>query len=147
MPVKLQHILKRVQDLPPLPTSAMRVIALTKNPVISVKELETVIGQDLALTAGILRQANSAFYGYARRISSIQDAIVLLGFQAIQGLAMSAAIAPYLRPNLWGTSLNKRDSGNIHFLPLWLRNGCVNTGNSLTGMLPLPLAYYMISEN
>ena len=107
MPVKLQHILKRVQDLPPLPTSAMRVIALTKNPATTLKELETVIGQDLALTAGILRQANSSYYGYARRISSTQDAIVLLGFQVIQGLAMSAAISPLLKTRLVGYKIEQ----------------------------------------
>lgn len=107
MPVKLQHILKRVQDLPPLPTSAMRVIALTKNPETTVKQLETVIERDLALTASILRQANSAYYGYARRISSVQEAIVMLGFQVIQGLAMSAAIAPLLKTHLAGYEIEQ----------------------------------------
>ncbi|ODA41113.1 HDOD domain-containing protein [Desulfosporosinus sp. BG] len=107
MTIKLEHILKRVQALPPLPTSAMRVIALTKNPATSVKELETVIGQDPALTAGILRQANSAYYGYARRISSLQEAIVMLGFQVLQGLAMSAAIAPLLKDQLVGYEIEQ----------------------------------------
>jgi len=105
--VKLVHLLKRVQALPPLPTSAMRVIALTKNPATSVRELETVIGQDPALAAGILRQANSAYYGYARRISSLQEAIVVLGFQAIQGLAMSAAVAPLLKIQLVGYEIEQ----------------------------------------
>ena len=107
MAIKLQHILKRVQDLPPLPTSAMRVIALTKNPATSVKELEFVIGQDPALTAGILRQANSAYYGYARRISSLQEAIVRLGFHVIQGLAMSSAVAPLLKTELVGYGIEQ----------------------------------------
>lgn len=106
MPVKLDHILKRVQDLPLLPTSAMRVIALTKNPETSAKGLETVIEQDPALTAGILRQANSSYYGYERRISSVQEAIVLLGFQAVQGLAMSVAIAPLLKVQLFGYEIS-----------------------------------------
>ena len=45
MPIKLEHVLKRVQALPPLPMSAMRVIALTKNPATSAKELETLLGK------------------------------------------------------------------------------------------------------
>jgi len=105
--IKLEHVLKRVEALPPLPTSALRVIALTKNPATSVKELEAVIGQDPALTAGILRQANSAYYGYARRISSLQEAIVMLGFQVTQGLAMSAAIAPLLKSRLVGYEIEQ----------------------------------------
>lgn len=107
MPVKLEHILKRIQVLPPLPTSAMRVIALTKNPATSTKELEHVIGQDPALAAGMLRQANSAYYGYARRISSLQEAIVLLGFQATQGLAMTSAVSPYLKTQLVGYEIEQ----------------------------------------
>lgn len=107
MPIKLEHILKRVEALPPLPTSATQVIALTKDSLTSVKELEAIIGQDPSLAAGILRQANSAYYGYARRISSLQEAIVMLGFQVIQGLAMSAAIAPLLKSHLVGYQIEQ----------------------------------------
>lgn len=107
MPVKLAHILKRIHALPPLPTSAMRVIALTKNPATSARELENVIGQDPALAAGMLRQANSAYYGYARRISSLQEAIVILGFQATQGLAMASAVAPLLKGKLVGYEIEQ----------------------------------------
>ena len=107
MPVNLDHILKRIHALPPLPTSAMRVIALTKNPATSAKELENVIGQDPALATGMLRQANSAYYGYARRISSLQEAIVILGFQATQGLAMTFAIAPLLKTQLVGYEIDQ----------------------------------------
>ncbi|EHQ92227.1 HDOD domain-containing protein [Desulfosporosinus youngiae] len=107
MPIKLEHVLKRVQALPPLPTSALRVIALTKNPDTTVKDLETVISQDPSLAAGILRQANSAYYGYARRISSLQEAIVMLGFQVTQGLAMASAVAPLLKTNLLGYEIEQ----------------------------------------
>lgn len=107
MTIKLEHVLKRVQALPPLPTSALRVIALTKNPSTTVKELETVIGKDPSLTAGILRQANSAYYGYARRISSLQEAIVMLGFQVTQGLAMASAVAPLLKDTLVGYEIEQ----------------------------------------
>jgi len=105
--VKLEDILKRVQAIPPLPTSAMRVIALTKNPATSAKALETVIEQDPALVVSILRQANSAYYGYARRISSLQEAIVLLGLQVIQGLVISAAVAPFLKTKLLGYEIEQ----------------------------------------
>ncbi len=107
MPIKLEHVLNRIQALPPLPTSALRVIALTKNPATSVRELETVIAQDPALAAGMLRQANSSYYGYARRISSLQEAIVVLGFQATQGLAMVSAVAPLLKTNLNGYEIEQ----------------------------------------
>lgn len=127
LPVKLEHILKRVQSLPPLPTSAMRVIALTKNPATTVKELETVIGQDPALAAGMLRQANSSYYGYARRISSLQESIVVLGFQATQGLAMASALAPLLKNELTGYDISQEG--------LWQHS-------MLTGMIAKHLCQY-----
>lgn len=107
MPINLEHILKRVRDLPPLPLTATQLISLTKNPKTSAKDLEVVISQDPSLTAGILRQANSSYYGYARRISSLQEAIVLLGFQVIQGIAMSTAIAPLLKIELVGYEIDQ----------------------------------------
>ncbi|SPF49073.1 conserved hypothetical protein [Candidatus Desulfosporosinus infrequens] len=107
MPVKLEHVLRHVRDLPALSETAMRVIDLTKDPETSAKELELVIRQDLALTAGMLRQANSAYYGYERRISSLQEAIVLLGLQVIQGIAMSAAVAPLLKLKLVGYDIDQ----------------------------------------
>jgi len=105
--IKLEHILNQVQALPPLPAFTMQVIALTKNPATSLKALEAVISQDMALAVSVLRQANSAYYGYARRISSLQEAIVRLGFQAIQGLAISAAVAPLLKTKLVGYEINQ----------------------------------------
>lgn len=107
MTIKLEYVLNRIQALPPLPTSALRVIALTKNPATTVRELETVIAQDPALAAGMLRQANSSYYGYARRISSLQEAIVVLGFQATQGLAMVSAVAPLLKTRLDGYDIEQ----------------------------------------
>ena len=107
MPIRLEQVLRHVRDLPALSASAMRVIDLTNNSVTSAKELEIVIGMDLALTAAILRQANSAYYGYERRISSLQEAIVLLGLNVIQGIAMSAAVAPLLKLKLVGYDIDQ----------------------------------------
>jgi putative nucleotidyltransferase with HDIG domain len=107
LPVKLENILSRVHSLPVLPTAAVRVVTLTKDPATTVKELEMVLSQDPALAAGVLRQANSAYYGYARRISSLQEAIVMLGFQVTQGLAMSAAVAPLLKNSLIGYEIEQ----------------------------------------
>ncbi|MFZ3101180.1 MAG: HDOD domain-containing protein [Desulfitobacteriaceae bacterium] len=107
MPIKLNHILNRIHSLPALPDSAMQVIALTRNSETDIKDLIAVISHDPALTANILRQANSSYYGYARRISSLAEAVVILGFQAIQGLAMASALSPLLKTELIGYGLDQ----------------------------------------
>ncbi len=107
MPIKLKYILDRIQTLPALPHSAMQVITLTRNSETDIKDLITVIGHDPSLAANILRQANSSYYGYARRISSLPEAVVILGFQAIQNLAMASALSPLLKSELIGYGMNQ----------------------------------------
>lgn len=107
MPIKLEQITKRIKALPPLPNSAMQVIALTRNSETDIKDLISVISQDPALAANILRQANSSYYGYARRISSLPEAVIILGFQTIQGLAMASALSPLLKTQLVGYGMDQ----------------------------------------
>jgi putative nucleotidyltransferase with HDIG domain len=107
MAVKLEYIMKRIDTLPSLPNSALRVIQMTKNPETTIKDLQFTIGLDPSLAASILRQANSAYYGYARRISTLTDAIVILGFQTIQGLAMAAAVSPLLKKKIEGYNIDQ----------------------------------------
>ena len=47
---------------------------------------------DPALTAKLLHLANSAYYGFARRISTVRDAVVLLGFRAVRSAALASSI-------------------------------------------------------
>lgn len=110
MSILLEDVFKQVRSLPPLPplpTSVLQVIALIRNPETSAKELRSVIEQDPALTASILRQANSSYYGFARKIATLQDAIVVLGFQAIQSLVISTAVAPLLKTKLLGYKIEQ----------------------------------------
>jgi HD-like signal output (HDOD) protein len=51
---------------------------------------------DQALAAMVLKLANSAYYGYARRIESLPDAVVLLGFSSVKNLAITASITRLL---------------------------------------------------
>jgi putative nucleotidyltransferase with HDIG domain len=50
------------------------------------------IAKDVALTSKVLRLANSAFYGIPRTISSVNSAIVILGFNTIRSLVLSASV-------------------------------------------------------
>ena len=50
---------------------------------VSAHQLAAIVASDQALTAKLLRLSNSAYYGFARRITSVRDAVVLLGFRAV----------------------------------------------------------------
>nr|WP_276536761.1 HDOD domain-containing protein [Tissierella carlieri] len=92
-----------------LPEIINKIIVLTDDPDSTVHDMEEVILQDQVLTTKILRLANSAYYGYARKISTISQATVLLGFQAIKGIALASTVRTYLTNELRGYSLEKNE--------------------------------------
>jgi putative nucleotidyltransferase with HDIG domain len=51
-----------------------------------------VISSDQALTSKLLKLSNSAYYGYARRISNVREAVILLGMRTVRSVAISSAI-------------------------------------------------------
>lgn len=63
----------------------------------SGRSVAALICTDPALTARVLRLANSAYYGSARRIFSVQDAVTLLGMNGIQKLCLLAGSYPWLQ--------------------------------------------------
>ncbi|HOB90635.1 MAG: HDOD domain-containing protein [Bacillota bacterium] len=88
----MNDIFRRVGDLPPLPAVAAKVLEILKDPDADLTALVSIIEKDQALTAKILRVSNSAYYGLVRRISTVKDAVVTLGFNNMrnQVLALSA---------------------------------------------------------
>jgi HD-like signal output (HDOD) protein len=65
---------------------------VTADPSSSAKDLMDVINPDQALTATILKMANSAFFGLSRTVSSLQQALSILGFKEIQNLVLAKAV-------------------------------------------------------
>ncbi len=89
---KLNRIIRRVEDLPTLPRTVLRITELVNNPGTSARDLADVVVDDQVLTARLLRLVNSSFYGFPRKISTVTGAIVLLGFDAIRNLLLTTSI-------------------------------------------------------
>jgi len=94
---ELKAIINSTFDLPPMPLVANRIVSLTSDPNTDAKILERAILADQALTANILRIANSSFYGCIRSINSIASAIVLIGFKGIKTLVVAASLKSFYR--------------------------------------------------
>jgi HD-like signal output (HDOD) protein len=80
-------------DLPTLPEVAQRLIATFGRDDVSLRELAALIAQDTALTARLLRLANSVRYRPRERITRLQDAAALIGLGPLRSLAMGACLA------------------------------------------------------
>ena len=72
--------------------SAARIMGLLCNPQVTARDVAAVIGTEPALAARVLRVANSSYYGLSRTVSSIERALLLLGLDAIRGIAAAACL-------------------------------------------------------
>jgi HD-like signal output (HDOD) protein len=59
----------------------------------SAADLEEIIESDQALASKVLSLSNSAFYGFSQKISTIQRAVVAIGFSELQLLALGTGLA------------------------------------------------------
>lgn len=89
---ELDALVHEIAELRPLRQSAVRVLALTEGERFSVQELAGAISADAVLSAKMLRLANSAYYGFPRKIATIREAIVLLGFRAVRSAVLAAGM-------------------------------------------------------
>lgn len=75
----------------------------------SAAELSAVISRDPGLTSRVLRLVNSAYYGFPKQISSIQHAVMILGFTTMRGLVLSSSIFKIFTPkSIYDRSLDYR---------------------------------------
>jgi len=86
---KIKRITDSILDLPALPSIVSKIIELIDDPNTSADSLSKLIATDQAITAKILKIANSPFYAFPNEISSVKLAISLLGFDAVSNLVLS----------------------------------------------------------
>jgi HD-like signal output (HDOD) protein len=86
------EILDKMQDLPTLPTVYAKVTNLMNNPKSSINDIAKIIEVDQSLTSKILRLVNSSFFGFSRKVVSINQAIVLMGFNTIRNTVLSVSV-------------------------------------------------------
>lgn len=77
------------KDLPTLPLIASQILTLTANEETTLSDIASLIAQDVGLSTRILRVANSSFYSFPQQISSINQAVSILGINAVRSLVLS----------------------------------------------------------
>lgn len=105
--LSLDQLLLMVKDMPVLPESIHQILRLTEDPDSTVQDIEREILKDQSLASKVLRLANSAYYGYPRKIGTISEATILLGFQAIRSLTLASSVNKLLIQELPGYGLKK----------------------------------------
>ena len=96
---KLDKILDMVRSVPTLPEVAQELSRLASDPSASAQDMAHVAEADSGLAAHILRVVNSSFFGFSRQISTIPQAIVVLGTHGVRNIALGLTVST-LRPDL-----------------------------------------------
>jgi diguanylate cyclase (GGDEF)-like protein len=93
----LDSVIANVKNLPSLPTVALKIIQEIKREKLSNNSLSEIISYDPALTAKILKIANSSFYAISDGVDSIDRAVNILGQEALKNIALSFVIVNGLK--------------------------------------------------
>ena len=89
-----------LRRLPPFPAVATKLLRLLSNDDVAVREIVQLIRADPALASELMRVVNSPLYGFPSRISSIQNAVTLLGLQTVRGFALTVSMKGFLHTAL-----------------------------------------------
>ncbi len=119
---RLNSFLKGDVALPSLPAIAVRIIQEIKKDKSSVRELANIISFDPALSAKILKIANSSFYALPYKVDSIEKAVNILGLEALKNIALSFVVVRGFKRNavdkfdyeyFWKRSINAAVSAEM----------------------------------
>lgn len=109
--MQVKERIDRECKVPAMPHVALRVLKVANDPMSKIEDLQRVILADNALTSRILKVSNSAYYGLSRKVQTLSDAILLLGFTTVKNIALGMALrevfvgAGFLEMKLWEHSL------------------------------------------
>ena len=88
----VKKIVSQIESLPSLPSIYSEIIEEMHSEDPSLKNVGDIISKDIGMTAKILQVINSVFFGLSRKISTPQEAVVLLGLETIKALVLSVKI-------------------------------------------------------
>jgi putative nucleotidyltransferase with HDIG domain len=104
--IERTEILAGIKKLPAFSPTLVRLSSLVNDPDSEPGEFEAVVQPDMALTANLLRMANSAYFGLSRRIGSAHEAIALLGVRRVFELGAMAAVDAIVPDTLPGYGID-----------------------------------------
>ncbi len=98
----IKAITKRIQSLPTLPPVVKKLTTMVESPDVTAKDVGKLISSDQVLSAKVLKLVNSSFYGLSGKVSSISHAVILLGFNVIKGVVLSASVFDLMEKSMVG---------------------------------------------
>lgn len=113
---RVESRIRRIQELGACPYVVSKILSVSRDAKTGARDLAQVVGTDHALTAKLLKIANSALYGSKGKVTQISQAVTRTGFQSVLELAMGISVTEAFnkkgagkgglsRPAFWAHSL------------------------------------------
>jgi len=103
--VTRQQVMAKLDSFPAMPRTAARVMKLLSDPTSNATVVERSVRYDPGLTANILKLANSSYLGFPRRIGSVRQGIVRLGWKRVYQLAVASCVSGIMSKPVPGYAL------------------------------------------
>ncbi len=84
---------RAMKDLPPMPMAVSKILTLTGDENSRADEVEKYIATDQAISTKVLRVVNSPYFGLESQVSSLSQAVLILGFEQVRNLVLSLSSA------------------------------------------------------
>ena len=125
-----EKIRMKVSSFPSMPRAVVKLRALLKEENPPLDEIEGILRQDPGLATNVLRIANSAYFGVSKKVGSLKQAVMLLGVNRFEQIAISASVNKTMDKAVEGYNLNSGE--------LWLHSILVsNTAEAIAKFLKI----------
>ncbi len=112
-PVNLKEAIRNLDMLPAMPVIAQKILALNIDSIEGERAMLKLIEQDPQIAAKIIGLANTPLFGTSKRVSSVSDSAILLGFTRVKAVTMGIAFM---------SSLITKPAGKLDIQGIWLHS-------------------------
>ncbi|WP_456451034.1 HDOD domain-containing protein [Hydrogenimonas sp.] len=107
------QLVQRISSLPPLPQTVTEIEKAYADPNVDVKKVAAIVEKDPMVVADLLKLLNSAFYGLRKEITSVEQAVALLGMKSVKDMVINLSLRNMLRTNLSPYGISSEEFAKI----------------------------------
>ena len=101
------RIINKMKEIKSFPQFVVETLRKLNDPTSSASDVAQSLSRDEGLVLRILKLANSAAYGMTRHMSSISEAIALLGYKSVSNIVLAATVYSVMDKGLSGYALDR----------------------------------------
>ncbi|MCE5250235.1 HDOD domain-containing protein [bacterium] len=103
----LQHIIGKIDYLPPFPSVVARALSMLDSPKVKPEQIVEVIKFDPGIATNILRLCNSSYFGLNRSITSLQEALIYIGLARFREILVLSGTRQFFEKKSPGYEMRK----------------------------------------